>query len=319
MDNLLEKYTKLNNSFKKEYIFHMGAGAGFYSEFCNMVLAILYCLKYEYKFTMYSQDANFGYKNGWSDFFLPFCDETQANIHHLYNTRFRKPVRKRHYLKWILYRTFNKNKYFTYELWDKYFCKEYEQELFDIPQLGIHGDLRAASTIIAKMIYRYNDKTIEEINLYKEKVNLPPQYASMQIRRGDKTIECKLCPTSNYFDALKKHTDIKSLFVLTDDYNVIEEIEKEYSGWEIATLTTPDEHGYNNDAFSKTPIMEKKEKLIKLFSSIEIIRESELFIGTYTTNSGLFLGMVMPYDKVISVQKKSWFRFDDADIKEQLV
>ncbi len=57
---------------------------------------------------------------------------------------------------------------------------------------------------------------------------------------------------------------------------------------------------------------------IKLFSSIEIIRKSELFIGTYTTNVGLFLGMIMPYHKVISVQKKEWFRFSADDIKEQL-
>ena len=43
MINLAE-YQKLNNSFRNELIFHVGATSGFYSEFNNMVLAMIYCL-----------------------------------------------------------------------------------------------------------------------------------------------------------------------------------------------------------------------------------------------------------------------------------
>lgn len=319
MSDLLSKYTALNNSFKKEYIFHIGASAGFYSELCNMIFAMLYCLKHEYKFTLYSKDANFSYKKGWTDFFLPFCEEKTFPLHKYYNTRNYKPqIKKRHSLFWKAYRMLHKNSFLTYELWDKYFCKDFDNTFFDIPKLGIHGDLREASTIIVRMIYRYNDKTLEEIQSYISNLALPVEYNSMQIRRGDKITECSLCPIDKYFDAAIEVSDNQNTFVLTDDHKVIEDIKKEYLNWKIITLTTPDEQGYDHEVFTKISKADKKQKLVKLFTSIEIIRKSNLFIGTYTTNLGLFLGMIMPYNKIVSVQKIEWFRFSDDDIKEQL-
>ena len=56
MINLAE-YQKLNNSFRNELIFHVGATSGFYSEFNNMVLAMIYCLQWRIKFSLYSEDA----------------------------------------------------------------------------------------------------------------------------------------------------------------------------------------------------------------------------------------------------------------------
>ena len=38
-----ERYQALNRTFRKELIFHLGSDAGFYSEFNNMILAII-CL-----------------------------------------------------------------------------------------------------------------------------------------------------------------------------------------------------------------------------------------------------------------------------------
>lgn len=320
MDDLLVKYTALNNSFKKKYIFHIGSSAGFYSELCHMIFAILYCLKYEYKFILYSKDANFSHKTGWNDYFLPFCKETTFAIHKYYNTRNYKPiVRKRHLIIWKIYRLLNKKTLLTYQLWDKYYCEDFDKMIFDIPQLGIHGNLREASLIITQMIYRFNDETLKEIESYTSSITLPNKYISMQIRRGDKVTECSLRPIEDYFDVAKKVSDNRDLFVLTDDYNVIKEVKNTYTDWQITTLTTPDEEGYNHETFTMIPKEKKKQKIIKLFSSIEIIRKSQLFIGTYTANVGLFLGIIMPFDKVISIQRKEWFRFFDDDIKEQLV
>ena len=47
-----ERYQALNRTFRKELIFHLGSDAGFYSEFNNMILAIIYCLQYHIKFSM---------------------------------------------------------------------------------------------------------------------------------------------------------------------------------------------------------------------------------------------------------------------------
>lgn len=115
MSDLLSEYKKLNNSFDREYIFHVGADAGFYSEVSNMVSAILYCLKYGYRFKMYSKTGNFAYEKGWTDFFEPFCDETTFYLHHRYNARYTAPrIRSKHKLIWGLYRGWNKKTFLTY-------------------------------------------------------------------------------------------------------------------------------------------------------------------------------------------------------------
>src|ERR1035437_1139999 len=128
----LEQYNKINNSYKKKLVFHLGAEGGFYSEFNNMVAAILFCLKYEYKFILYSKDANFAAKNGWNDYFLPFCSQTTFFIHKKFNKRISKP--KLSYKQKILVRVYkylNVNTYFTYELWNNFYSKDFDKEIFD--------------------------------------------------------------------------------------------------------------------------------------------------------------------------------------------
>lgn len=310
MQELLYNYKKLNNSYKKEYIFHIGAEAGFYSELSNMVSAILFCLKYEYKFVLYSKDANFGYKKGWEDFFLPFTKETKFFIHHLYNKRTHKPkVRIRHRLLLKAYRFLFPNTYFTYELWDQFFCEKFDFETFDIPQLGIKGDLREASSVIAKMIYRFNAKTESEIKLLKNSLNLPVDYVAMQIRRGDKITEWSLLPIDEYFNKAEEVSDIREVFVLTDDYSVIKEIELNFSCWRAFTLTSITETGYVNEEFNRLSNEERYNRLVKLFTSVDIIISSSLYIGNYTTNLALFVGMIKLENEIRCVQKSNWFRF----------
>ena len=48
-----ERYQALNRTFRKELIFHLGSDAGFYSEFNNMILAIIYCLQYNCNLHIY--------------------------------------------------------------------------------------------------------------------------------------------------------------------------------------------------------------------------------------------------------------------------
>ena len=82
MEVTLEKYQEINDSFKgKSLVFHIGSDAGFYSELNNMILAIIYCLRWNIRFTLYSADANFKHNNGWTDYFLPFCEEITDDFH----------------------------------------------------------------------------------------------------------------------------------------------------------------------------------------------------------------------------------------------
>ena len=44
-------------------------------------------------------------------------------------------------------------------------------------------------------------------------------------------------------------------------------------------------------------------------TQIEIIKKSDLFIGTYSTNIGMFLGLSMPANKIYALDYENWVVF----------
>lgn len=302
-------YTKLNNSFKKEYIFHVGAEAGLYSEINNMIFSVLYCLKYEYKFKLYSKDANFGFKNGWEDYFLPFCEETKFSWHHYFNKRTNAPIiSKTDIVKKIFYNsyiTLNKKTSLTFDLWDKFLSYKFNDEYFNIPELGINGNLNHACNRMIKIIYQFNPQIQNELDKYKKQIKLPKEYVSFQIRRGDKNIEKEYVPIEKYFDHIDENYNTKNLFILADDYNSIIEASKKYPQFNIFTLTIPEDSGYIHADFIKLKPINKKEKIIRLLASIEIMRESKVILGVFTANTELFLGMAEP-QKMVWLDDQEW-------------
>ena len=280
-----------------------------------MISAILYCLKYKYKFILYSKDANFATKYGWNDYFLPFCEETNLFLHSIFNKRISKPIlSKNKKLLYKIYRYLNNNTYFTFDLWDNFYSKDFDNEFFDIPELNIKGDLRIASASIVEMIYKFNISTQKKIDIKIKEISLPDNFVSMQIRRGDKNTEWTFLPIEAYFETLTKKTISRNLFVLADDYLTICEIKKKYLKWNVFSLTEPQERGYIHSDFIRLSKMDKEKQIINLLSSIEIIRCSNLFVGTFTANTGLFIGMSMPFEKVISIQKKNWLQSSIDDV-----
>jgi hypothetical protein len=319
MDSLAA-YRKINSSFQKKYIFNFGSEGGFYSEFNNMIFGMIYCLKYEYQFILYSGSSKFKIDKGWEDFFLPFCDSVDSSFHEKFNKRIHAPkVKLKHYPKWYLFKLLNKGTYLTYDLFSLFFNPVFEKEQFDFPELGLKGNLRDVSREFVKMIYRFNNGTTAKIAQLVAPLNLPAKYISINIRRGDKDTEFGFMPISDYIDIAARHSNLKDIFILTDDYTVIADLQSAYPDIHFYTLVNTNERGYVHDDFIKQGKAKKAEDMIKLFASLEVMRQSELAIGAYTTNPGIFLGMTMPEDKFISVQRSSWYQFDRDDVKNYMV
>ena len=122
---------------QKRLVYNLGSEAGFFSEYNNMILAILYCLKHNINFVLYSKKANFGIDKGWQDYFMPFCEETEDIRHSKYNIRQSCMVPELSLLKkmkvdWFKFQT--KTTYLTYELWDKFHSRNFENENFNLKQ-----------------------------------------------------------------------------------------------------------------------------------------------------------------------------------------
>ena len=317
---MLDAYKKLNNSFKKKLVFNLGSEMGFYSEFNNMVFAILYCLKYQYTFVLYTAGANFKFKDGWTDYFEPFCSSTNFSFHSKYNKRIVEPILSRRDLPLLyLYRWLHPKTYFTYELWDKFYNANFEQEYFDIPALGIKGNLKEAATKIVEIIYRYNEKTKKEIQLLSDTLNLPAKYAGVNIRRGDKDTEFKFISIDAYMTKLKEVSNLNNVFLLTDDYITLAYLKKTYPQMRFYSFVDEDEKGYVHNNFIKSDSGERKKKMIQLFTSIELLCGADKFVGAFTANPGLFIAMRLDESKVYSVQKSSWYQFELDDVKDDVI
>jgi hypothetical protein len=165
----------------------------------------IYCKKNNIDFKIDSNEWLFKFMNGWTDYF---------NDVHLFfkNNNYKDDEVK--YLKHC-------------DVIKDYNIKEYKNIISDL--------------------YLYNEKTLKKINEMKTKLNLEKNnYDSIFIRRGD-----KLVGESMYINAveylkilLKKNSNVKKIFLQTDDYNCYLEL-IEYivnNNLNIQLLTLCEEH-----------------------------------------------------------------------------
>ena len=80
---------------------------------------------------------------------------------------------------------------------------------------------------------------------------------------------------------------LQNIFVLTDDYSVIKELRATLPESNIYTFCGEDEEGYVHSAFFGQNKSHVRDSHLRLFASIDILSESELFIGTFSSNPGM--------------------------------
>ena len=339
--SLKEKYNEINSSYTKVLIFHLGIDAGFFSEINYMIDMILYCLENKIQFRLYSKDANFGYKNGWTDYFLPFCKEVDCNIHHKFNrhphslslkeilTRKSPTKEKTALIKWIIKTNIficiahflrivkikNRFDYYTHDLLGE--IKE-KNKIYNIPELGINGNYASAYNVIFDLIWDFNEEVITNKNDLIKSLELPIEYLSSQIRGGDKIIEYNLLGSSLFIDYIRKNTQTKEVFVLTDDYRIIEKLRKDAPEYTWITLCEKEEKGYFNSSFSKTQPDLKKKKMIRFLTSMDILFNSKTFIGTITATPSIvsFLKRY-PDTNIIDYDKSLFLESMDLSISQK--
>lgn len=305
-DRLVSTYCKLNNSFNKLMVYHLGIDAGFFAEYTYMVNAMLYCLENRIRFTLYSEDANFGYHKGWNDFFQPFCEEKRESFHHRYN-RHRTPSWKKilttcwqekntSFLRWkfksiilnLIGDILALKAYHQHTLMNHHIQFKSDRHFF-IPELDIDGDYLQAFNQISLITWRLNEHISSQCNNLADALHLPSDYVGCQIRGGDKITEVSLISPSLFAQYIQRYCHIQTVFVLTDDYRIFKAVQSQYPHISWITLCSPDEHGYINKVFSQTTPEQKMNQMIRFLATIQILLNSSLFVGSITTGPSLFL------------------------------
>ena len=300
--DIVQRYKRLNESYEKVLVFHLGIDAGFFTEYTYMLHAMLYCLQHKIQFKLYSDDANFRYSKGWSDFFLSFCEEMHENFHHKYN-KHRLP-------SWgIIF----KNKDWKVGKWkikcnilnvlgDFYAWKSYHKRIllnhhirfnasshFYVPELGLDGDYFSAFKMMVDITWRLNSETENDVKMMIQGLKLPDSYVGCQVRGGDKVIETELLSPDLYIKELRNITSLKNIFVLTDDYRIFQRLHVQSPENSWYTLCEGGEGGYVNNVFSRQIGAGKRLQMIRFIASMQILMHSSIFIGSITTAPSLFL------------------------------
>ena len=160
--------------------------------------------------------------------------------------------------------------------------------------------------MLIDLTWQYNLMTKRRVDDLIQSVNLPKDYIGIHIRQGDKVKEFKAFNYFEYIERAESLSKIRKAFILTDDYTVINKLRIKFRKWDFFTLCGEDEKGYSHNEFSKKNLGFKDEKLVRLFSSIDILNNSKLFMGTFSSNPGMYLGMRRPKETCSGLDFNSW-------------
>lgn len=309
---LKKKYLEENSKFKESMIFHVGTGAGLYSELGAMLECMCYCYVHQIQFRVYSDDVNFSNENGWNELFEPIGCENHNGLNRYANYRYKNYHRlngvavpnllfKRIIVPNML-KMEERVHFLTQDLFSSIVSADFRFSKIKWSLFNIDGNVRDEYSKLASLALRYNDKTAKAILDLRETLNLPAEYASIQIRGGDKTQEfTQIMDVKKSVEFLEKHVQFtKNIFVFTDDFRNVAYIRHVHPEWNVYTLTRPDECGYFNASFNALPWEKRRQDLIKLFAIVEICIQSSYHVGcngTCVNNYIRSCRMGKPYDE----------------------
>ena len=194
--------------------------------------------------------------------------------------------------------------YFTQDIWPYIKDAKFHNETFNIPALHIKGDLLSAMHIIAEHIWHYQPDIDTIIQNKLNSISLPSTYVGIHIRSGD--IEKKKYAISSYINLLKSKYESKGLFVATDDYSSVREIKNNFKEYNIYTFCEEKETGFNEGLYNNLSGESKKETLINLLTDTEALYRSSIFVGTLSSNVGVFVGMRRKAASWYGVDANEW-------------
>ncbi len=301
----LLSWQSLNNSFRRRMVCRIGIDCGFFVEMNYMVNAMLYCLANRIRFQLYSETANFGTGVGWTEYFMPFCEEVHESFHRRYN--FHRLPSWRRILKmcikqkspspivWKIKSSLKTGigRFVALSVYKEYILFTQDVTInpdkqYTIPELGISCDYTTVYGLLARMIWRPRPMILNMVSILTDKLNLPSIYDGIHIRGGDKISESKLISGVSMMQ-LFDNKENRCVFVLTDDFRQYRELQETHPGFRFLTLCQTEECGYVHKDFLKESPARRREAIIRLIISVNILLGARSFVGSITTGPSVFI------------------------------
>lgn len=290
---------------------------GLYSELVNLALAKVYADKYNYRLLVNSRNWNSKIDNGLSDWFIPYFEETHSILTYqekIYNNE--KPwIGKIYYNPsafWGYWRERLYNKIFKFFNPTALLSKESFQRMHsgDFLSQYSEGELLNAVSNSFKKFYKYNALTQNNISEKKQYINIPDNYISVHIRRGDKIVtgEMEDINLNIYVDAIRKYSYISNnIYIATDDVTVISYISKKLSDIDIKIYYNKENKlkGFDEKTYNLKSDSVRRDEVLNMLFDMDMMINSSFFIGTFSSNVGCVVAMYLGLDKCHSIDV-SW-------------
>lgn len=290
---------------------------GLYSELVNLALAKVYADKYNYRLLVNSRNWNSKIDNGLSDWFIPYFEETHSILTYqekIYNNE--KPwIGKIYYNPsafWGYWRERLYNKIFKFFSPTALLSKESFQRMHsgDFLSQYSEGELLNAVSNSFKKFYNYNALTQNSISEKKQYINIPDNYISVHIRRGDKIVtgEMEDINLNIYVDAIRKYSYISNnIYIATDDVTVVSYISKKLSNSGINIYYNKENElkGFDEKTYNLKSDSVRREEVLNMLFDMDMMINSSFFIGTFSSNVGCVVAMYLGLDKCHSIDV-SW-------------
>lgn len=290
---------------------------GLYSELVNLALAKVYADKFNYPLLVNSRNWNSKIDNGLSDWFIPYFEETHSILTYqekIYNNE--KPwIGKIYYNPsafWGYWRERLYNKIFKFFNPTALLSKESFQRMHsgDFLSQYSEGELLNAVSNSFKKFYNYNALTQNNISEKKQYINIPDNYISVHIRRGDKIVtgEMEDINLNIYVDAIRKYRYISNnIYIATDDVTVISYISKKLSDTDIKIYYNKENKlkGFDEKTYNLKSDFVRRDEVLNMLFDMDMMINSSFFIGTFSSNVGCVVAMYLGLDKCHSIDV-SW-------------
>ena len=290
---------------------------GLYSELVNLALAKVYADKYNYRLLVNSRNWNSKIDNGLSDWFIPYFEETHSILTYqekIYNNE--KPwIGKIYYNPsafWGYWRERLYNKIFKFFNPTALLSKESFRRMHsgDFLSQYSEGELLNAVSNSFKKFYNYNVLTQNNISEKKQYINIPDNYISIHIRRGDKIVtgEMEDINLNIYVDAIRKYSYISNnIYIATDDVTVISYISKKLSDIDIKIYYNKENKlkGFDEKTYNLKSDSVRRDEVLNMLFDMDMMINSSFFIGTFSSNVGCVVAMYLGLDKCHSIDV-SW-------------
>ncbi len=256
-----EQYIALNASFGRPFRYDLTTARGFFSVVNCLINAATYGLITKRQLLV--SESNFGGLS-WSDFFdFKWPDEVNAEP-----------------LDLAIFNDFVRNK---------------SKSLLPLRIPDAFGSVLTIQRSLAK----YLTAPVTRPAM----VDIPRPYAAVHVRRGDKTggyeaggkliIESLPVLPTIYVAAVQRHLpEAKAIFVMSDDYRIVDEIRGLAEGIEVVSLGSPSEQGYQQSEFLTLEASSKKAVLDRLLSEVTIAASADIFVGGYESNVSRYIPLV---------------------------